>query len=246
MNLHLLRSGAPRPHASIHRSAWNRNSRKFAVTAFSEVHLCGILRKFSMTTRNTSTAGLIWGSLWRASLYGMLLGAGLGGLYGASLGTLLYSFFGIPFGLFFGAIEGRRGSYNDTPIGPRVLRQLGATTCAVAALAALFVDWLLSGLPDPDGFATSRILRLLLSQAGGYSGVPTDAFTLTIWVFAPMSVAFLGSWLTGRFVAGWYAGTVCPPHPLVMALSSLAFLLALFTKVRGIGILGSSPNGCSR
>ena len=213
------------------------NSANFAFSEFSEVHLCGILRRFSMTTRNTSTAGLIWGSLWRASLYGMLLGAGLGGLYGASLGTLLYSFFGIPFGLFFGAIAGaaaglllglfdglvlgallraiehRRGSYNDTPIGPRVLRRLGATTCAVAALAALFVDWLLSGLPDPDGFATSRILRLLLSQAGGYSGVPTDAFTLTIWVFAPMSVAFLGSWLTGRFVAGWYAGTFCPPHP---------------------------------
>ena len=229
----------PRAEYLIHRSAWKGNSQKlnFRFTEFSEVHLCGILRKFSMTTRNTSTAGLIWGSLWRASLYGMLLGAGLGGLYGASLGTLLYSFFGIPFGLFFGAIAGataglllgvfdglvlsallrviedRRGSYNDTPIGPRVLRRLGATTCAVAALAALFVDWLLSGLPDPDGFATSRILRLLLSQAGGYSGVPTDAFTLTIWVFAPMSVAFLGSWLTGRFVAGWYAGTVCPPHP---------------------------------
>jgi hypothetical protein len=116
-----------------------------------------------MTTRNTSTAGLIWGSLWRASLYGMLLGAGFGGLYGASLGTLLFSFFGTPFGLLLGAIAGvaaglllgvfdglvlsallrvigrRRGSYNGTPIGPRVLRRLGATTCAVATLATLFV-----------------------------------------------------------------------------------------------------------
>jgi len=132
----------PRAEYLIHRSAWKGNSQKlnFRFTEFSEVHLCGILRRFSMTTRNTSTAGLIWGSLWRASLYGMLLGAGLGGLYGASLGTLLYTFFGIPFGLFFGAIAGataglllgvfdglvlgallrviedRRGSYNDTPV----------------------------------------------------------------------------------------------------------------------------------
>jgi hypothetical protein len=63
-----------------------------------------------MTTGNTSTAGLIWGSLRRASLYGMLLGAGLGGLYGASLGTLLYGFFGAPLGLLFGAIAGAHRS----------------------------------------------------------------------------------------------------------------------------------------
>ena len=33
-----------------------------------------------MTIRNTITAELIWGSLWRASLYGVLLGAASGGL----------------------------------------------------------------------------------------------------------------------------------------------------------------------
>jgi hypothetical protein len=153
----------------------------------------------------------------------VLLGAAFGGLCGASLETLLYNFFGTPFGLFFGAIAGAaaglllgvfdgltlralpcvlercRGSYNDTPAETRVLRRLGTISCAVATLASLFLDWLLNGLPDPDGFATSRVVRLLLSHEGGYGGVQADAFTLTIWVF---------SWLTGRFVAGWYTNTV--------------------------------------
>jgi hypothetical protein len=40
--------------------------------------------------RNTITAELIWGSLWRASLYGVLLGAAFGRLFGAAFGTLVF------------------------------------------------------------------------------------------------------------------------------------------------------------
>ena len=43
-----------------------------------------------MTTRNAITAGLIWGSLLRATLYGVLLGAAFGVLYGAAGGTLTF------------------------------------------------------------------------------------------------------------------------------------------------------------
>ena len=59
-----------------------------------------------MTTRNAITAGLIWGSLWRASLYGVLLGAAFGGLYGAAGGTLTFPLIGTVVGLFFGALSG--------------------------------------------------------------------------------------------------------------------------------------------
>ena len=51
-----------------------------------------------MTTRNAITAGLIWGSLWRASLYGVLLGA--------AGGTLTFPLIGTVVGLFFGALSG--------------------------------------------------------------------------------------------------------------------------------------------
>ena len=43
-----------------------------------------------MTIRNATTAELLWGSLWRATLYGVLFTAGFGSLYGAAGGTLTF------------------------------------------------------------------------------------------------------------------------------------------------------------
>jgi len=44
--------------------------------------------------------------LLRASLYGVLLGAGFGGFYAAAFGTLIFPLLGTALGLFFGAVAG--------------------------------------------------------------------------------------------------------------------------------------------
>jgi cytochrome bd-type quinol oxidase subunit 2 len=137
------------------------------MTAFYEVRPCGILRRFGMTTRNAVTAGLIWGSLLRASLYGVLLGAAFGGLYGAAGGTLTFPLIGTVVGLFFGALSGAvvvlplgvldgvllswlavRYSYHERPNARRYRARAGIA-CAVGSLLALVADWALHDLPTP-------------------------------------------------------------------------------------------------
>jgi hypothetical protein len=187
-----------------------------------------------MTTGNISTAELIWGSLWRASLYGVLLGAAFGGLYGAAFGTLIFPLIGTALGFFFGALTGAvvglplgllnglllfwlAMGYQDAvqPNSGRYRLQ-ARIFCVAGSLLALLTDWALHGLPDPDGFATARaqrlVLDLFLPLSDPNAGVPSDAIILGIWVFTPMLMALLASWLTGRFVAGWYAGRACSPH----------------------------------
>ena len=186
-----------------------------------------------MTIRNTITAELIWGSLWRASLYGVLLGAGFGGLFGAAFGTLVFPLIGTAVGLFFGAIT---GAVVGLPLGvlDGILLSWLATTyrnaappnssryqlqarivCAAGSLLALLTDWALHGLPDPDSFVVIRANLLVLDlflPASGAGGASPDAATLGIFVFTPMLMILCASWLTGRFVAGWYAGRADPTH----------------------------------
>jgi hypothetical protein len=59
-----------------------------------------------MQTANVGTAWLIWGCLWRAGRYGVLLGAGCGGVYSAAFGTLIFPVVGTLFSFFFGALAG--------------------------------------------------------------------------------------------------------------------------------------------
>ena len=78
-----------------------------------------------MTTGNISTVELIWGSVWRASLNGVILGAGFGGLYAAALGTFLFlPILGTFLGFFFGAYV---GAFLGLPLG---------------LLAGLLLSWL--------------------------------------------------------------------------------------------------------
>jgi hypothetical protein len=189
-----------------------------------------------MTIRNAITAELLWGSLWRAGLYGVLLGAAFGGLYGAAFGTLIFPLIGTAIGLFFGAIT---GAVVGLPLGlldgllllfwldtayryaaltnSRRYRLQARIVCAAGSLLALLSDWALHGLPDPDGFATARasllVLDLFLPLTGGGGRTPTDAITLILWVLVPLLMLLLGSWLTGRFVAGWYVDRVRLTHP---------------------------------
>jgi hypothetical protein len=123
-----------------------------------------------MTIRNAITAELLWGSLWRAGLYGVLLGAGFGGLFGAAFATLMFPLIGTAVGLFFGAIT---GAGVGLPLGlldgilllfwlatayryaaltnSRRYRLQARIVCAAGSLLALLSDWALHGLPDPDG-----------------------------------------------------------------------------------------------
>jgi len=189
-----------------------------------------------MTIRNAITAELLWGSLWRAGLYGVLLGAAFGGLYGAAFGTLIFPLLGTAIGLFFGALA---GAFVGLPLGlldgllllfwlatayryaaltnSRPYRLQAGIVCVAGSLLVLLADWALHGLPDPDGFATARAQRLALDLFLPLSryeaGVPPDTIILGIWVFTPMLMILVASWLTGRFVAGWYVGRERLTHP---------------------------------
>jgi len=191
-----------------------------------------------MTIRNMSTAESIWGFVWRAGLYGGLLGAAFGGLYGAAFGTLIFPLIGTALGFFFGALT---GAVVGLPLGLlNGLLLLGLATsyqsavhqnsrryllqarivCVAGSLLALLTDWALHDLPDPDSFAIIRanvlVLDLFLPVSDAGSGASPDAITLGalgILVFPPMLMILFASWLTGRFVAGWYAGRVCPTRP---------------------------------
>jgi hypothetical protein len=189
-----------------------------------------------MTVRNAITAELLWDSLWRAGLYGVLLGAAFGGLFGAAFGTLIFPLIGTVLGLFFGAITGGvvglplglldgllllswlATAYRNAALtNSRRYRLQARIVCAAGSLVALLTDWALHGLPDPDGFAILRaywmVEDLLLPVSDSGDGVSPDAFTPGIWVFTPMLMVFLASWLVGRFVAGWYVGRDRLTHP---------------------------------
>ena len=180
-----------------------------------------------MTTGNISTAELIWGCLWRASLYVMLLGGGFGGLYSAAGGTLIFPVIGTIVGLFFGALSGAVvrlplwlldglllswltvSHRKDGHPNPRGYRLQAGIVCTAGSLLALMLDWALHDLPDPNNFATDRasylVLDLFLPLSDPSARVPTDAVILVVWVLVPLLMILLASWLTGRFVAGWYA-----------------------------------------
>jgi hypothetical protein len=128
-----------------------------------------------MTIRNKITAELIWGSLWRASLYGVLRGAAFGGLFGAAFGTLMFPLIGTAIGSFFGAIT---GAVVGLPLGlldgllllswlatayqsaartnSRRYQLQARIVCVAGSLLALLTDWALHSLPDPNGFAIIR------------------------------------------------------------------------------------------
>jgi hypothetical protein len=187
-----------------------------------------------MTIRNAITAELLWGSLWRASLYGVLLTAGFGALYGAAGGTLTFPLVGTIIGFFFGALS---GAVIGMPLGllngvllfwltvsyrsvgrldPRRYRRQSGILCATGTLLALVADWALHDLPDPNTFATDRashlIIDIFLPISDPGARVPTDTVILLVWVFVPMLAIVLASWLTGRFVAGWYVDRVRLTH----------------------------------
>jgi hypothetical protein len=184
-----------------------------------------------MTIRNAITAELLWGSLWRAGLYGVLLGTAFGGLFGAAFGTLVFPLIGTAIGSFFGAITGAvvglplglldgllllswlATAYRNAALtNSRRYRLQARIVCAAGSFLALLTDWALHGLPDPEGFAILRaywmIEDLFLPVSYSGDGVSPDAITLGIFVFTPMLMALLASWLTGRFVAGWYVARV--------------------------------------
>lgn len=179
---------------------------------------------------NVGTGGLIRGSLWRASLYGMLLGAGFGGLYGAAGGTLTFPLIGTVVGLFFGALS---GAVVGLPLGllegilligftiwshdherpnARRYRMQAGVVCAAGSLLALVADWALHDLPDPNNFATDRASHLVLDQflplTGGGRRAPTEASILVVWVLVPLLMILLASWLNGTLVAGWYSRNI--------------------------------------
>ena len=182
-----------------------------------------------MTIRNAITAELLWGCLWRAGLYGVLLGAAFGGLFGAAFGTLIFPLIGTVVGSFFGAITGAvvglplglldgllllfwlATAYRYTALtNSRRYRLQARIVCAAGSLLALMTDWALHGLPDPEGFAILRaywmVEDLFLPVSDSGDVVSPDAITLGMFVFTPLLMALLASWLTGRFVAGWYVG----------------------------------------
>jgi hypothetical protein len=188
-----------------------------------------------MRTGSISTAELIWGSLWRARLYGGLLGAAFGGLHGAAFGALIFPLIGTALGFFFGALTGAvvglplgllngllllwlTTSYQSAqhPNSRRYLLQ-ARIVCVAGSLLALLTDWALHDLPDPDGFATARanrmVLDLFLPTSDPNAGVPPDAIILGIWVFTSMLMIPVASWLTARLVARCCVGRVCSPHP---------------------------------
>jgi hypothetical protein len=172
---------------------------------------------------------LFWSCLWRASRYELLLGALFGGFYGAVFGTLVFPLAGTMIGLFLGALP---GAMVGLPLGlidglllfwlavshrederpyPRRYRLQAGIVCALGSLLALVGDWALHGLPDPNYFATSRAACLsvyLMEPPCSLDEGISAAMALTIWVFVPMTMALFASWLTGRRVGEWYAGTV--------------------------------------
>lgn len=133
-----------------------------------------------MVIGNISTGRLIWGSLWRASLYGMLLGAGFGGIYGAAFETLIFPLVGTAIGLFFGALSGAvvglplglldgillfvftTWSHDHERPNARRYRMQSGVVCAVGSFLALVADWALHDLPNPNNFATARASFLVL------------------------------------------------------------------------------------
>ena len=189
-----------------------------------------------MTNTDTGTAGLIWGLVWRASLYGMLLCAASGGLYGAAFGTLVFPLLGTALGLFFGTITGALVGlplglldgfllfgftewYRDvgSPDARRFPVQAGIV-CTTGSFLALMADWASHGLLEPDSFATGRALLLVHdllfpSTGSGDDSTPIDALILILWVLVPLLMILCASWLNGVFVARWYAGRVDPAHP---------------------------------
>lgn len=62
--------------------------------------------KLGMANANIDKAWLLWGCLWRASLYELLLGAAFAGFYGAVFGTLAFPVVGTLIGFVFGAPAG--------------------------------------------------------------------------------------------------------------------------------------------
>ena len=188
-----------------------------------------------MTNTNTGTVGLIWGLLWRASLYGTLLCAASGGLYGAAFGTVMFPIIGTALGLFFGTLTGALVGlplglldgfllfgftewYHEvgSPNARRFRMQAGAV-CATGSLLALVADWTSHGLPQPNNFATARasllVLDLLVPLTGSGGPTPVDALILILWVLVPLLMILCASWLNGVFVARWYAGRADPAHP---------------------------------
>jgi hypothetical protein len=169
---------------------------------------------------------LIRGCLSRANLYGVLLGAGFGGFYAAAFGTLIFPLLGTVLGLFFGALAGAvvglplglldglllswvAASYRGIrPLNPRRFRLQAEILCVAGTFLALLTDWALHGLPDPDGFAIYRayllVFDLFFPTKYLDDEVPLDVISLSIWVFAPMLMTLVASWLTGRLVARWY------------------------------------------
>jgi hypothetical protein len=173
---------------------------------------------------------LIRGCLLRASLYGVLLGAGFGGFYAAAFGTLIFPLLGTALGLFFGALAGAvvglplglldglllswlAASYRSIgPLNPLRFRLQAELFCVAGTFLTLLTDWALHGLPDPDSFAIYRtyllVFDLFFPTKYLQAGVPLDIIGLSIWVFAPILMTLVASWLTGRLVARWYVGEV--------------------------------------
>jgi hypothetical protein len=138
--------------------------------------------------------------------------------FGAITGAVV----GLPLGLLDGLLlSWLATAYRNAPrLNSRRYQLQARIVCVVGSLLALLIDWSLHGLPDPDGFVVYRAnvlvqdLFLPVSDAGG--GASPAAITLGalgILVFPPMLMILFASWLTGRFVAGWYAGRVYPPRP---------------------------------
>jgi hypothetical protein len=127
---------------------------------------------------------------------------------------------GLPLGLLDGLLllSWLATAYRNAALtNSRRYRLQARIVCAAGSLLALLTDWALHGLPDPDGFAILRaywmVEDLLLPVSDSGDGVSPDAFTPGIWVFTPMLMVFLASWLVGRFVAGWYGGRDRLTHP---------------------------------
>jgi len=142
---------------------------------------------------------LIWGSLWRASLNGVILGAGFGGLYAAALGTIFFPILGTVLGFFFGALVGALLGFppgllaglllswlaiSYQSVGHSNPRRLAGIVCVAGTSLALLADWTLHGLPDPDGFAVFRAyllsFRPIFTTKYLQTGVPLGAVSLNI------------------------------------------------------------------
>jgi hypothetical protein len=159
----------------------------------------------------------------------VLLGVGFGGLYCAAFGALIFPVVGTLSGFFFGAIAGAvvglplglldglllswvATTYRSVGQNPHRFPQAAGIVCVVGPSLALLSDWALHDLPDPDGFAVYRANLLAFdlvfpTESLDYE-VPLDVISLSIWVFVPMLMILIGSWLTGRRVARWYVGEV--------------------------------------